>query len=133
MVAIADGDTITVLTASNRSVKIRLHGVDAPEKAQAFGQAAKQTLSNYVFGQRVVVKRQTVDQYGRLVAVVTPEGKSESANERQLKEGMAWWYKQYAGSNEKYKAMEAAAKSAQRGLWKDASPVAPWEFRHEKR
>jgi endonuclease YncB( thermonuclease family) len=131
VVGISDGDTITVVTASQRSVKIRLHGVDAPEKAQPYGQAAKQTLSNYVFQQRVIVKRQTVDQYGRLVAVVTPEGKSESANERQLKEGMAWWYKQYAPSNTKFEQLQSEAKTAKRGLWKDENPTPPWEFRRE--
>ena len=133
VVAIADGDTLTVLDSQNQQHKIRLNGIDAPESAQEFGQASKRNLSDLVFGKDVTVIWSKVDRYQRLVGTVLVG--STNANLEQLKAGLAWFYRQYAGDvpqteRAKYEAAETEAKAGKRGLWQQARPVPPWEFRH---
>jgi micrococcal nuclease len=129
VVGVADGDTITVLR-DKTPVKIRLQAVDCPEKAQPFGEKAKQFTSNMVFGKVVTVKVATKDKYGRTVAWVSVGGKT--LNEELLRAGLAWHYKHYDKS-EKLATLEREAKAAKRGLWADANPTAPWEWRHSKK
>jgi len=136
VVAIADGDTITVLDAQHQQHKIRLSGIDAPEKAQAFGQASKQHLSDLVFGREVLVTWAKLDRYGRKVGKVWL-GQADVCLV-QVRMGMAWHYKRYQSEQPSadqalYEAAESAARQAQVGLWADASPVAPWAFRHPSR
>lgn len=128
VVAVTDGDTLGVLR-EGREVKIRLHGIDAPESAQAFGSAAKQFASEHVFGKTVTVRVMDMDRYGRLVGVVTA-GTGTSLNEELVRGGMAWWYHQYGAQERKLAEAEIEARSARRGLWKDSYPVPPWAFRH---
>jgi endonuclease YncB( thermonuclease family) len=87
VVAIADGDTLTVLDASNRQHKIRLDGIDAPESSQDFGSRAKQSLSDLVFGKTVNVISSKKDRYGRTLGKVTLEG--SDINLAQIY-GVAW-------------------------------------------
>jgi len=132
VVAVADGDTITVLR-DKTEVKIRLHGVDAPEKAQPFGEKAKQHTSGLVFGKEVRVEVVTRDKYGRTVARVLyrpVRGAESCLNEELVKAGLAWWYRQYSLKDKKLAQLEEEAKKAKRGLWADASPTPPWEYRH---
>ena len=133
VVAIADGDTLTVLDSQNQQRKIRLNGIDAPESAQEFGQASKRNLSELVFGKEVAVIWSKVDKYQRLVGTVLVG--STNANLEQLKAGLAWYYRQYAGDvpeieRAQYETAETEAKEGKRGLWQQARPVPPWEFRH---
>lgn len=133
VVAIADGDTITMLDASNQQHKIRLQGIDAPEKKQAFGQRSKASLSSMVYGKPVTVEWSKRDRYQRIVGVVLVDG--VDCNLEQVKAGMAWWYRQYSkeqspADRAKYETAESQAKAGRVGLWSDADPVAPWEFRH---
>ena len=93
VVGVADGDTITVLDASKSQHKIRLSGIDAPEKAQAFGQRSKQSLSDLVFGKTVQIDTGKTDRYGRELGKVLVDGMD--ANLAQIKSGMAWHYKAY--------------------------------------
>lgn len=93
VVGVADGDTITVLDAGNQQYKIRLSGIDAPEKNQPFGQTSKQSLSDQVFGRQVAVETGKVDKYGRNVGKVLVDGKD--ANLEQIKRGLAWHYKRF--------------------------------------
>ena len=93
VVAVADGDTITVLDANKVQHKIRLGGIDAPEKAQPYGQTSKQSLSDLVYGKTVMVDTDKTDRYGREVGKVLVDG--VDANLEQLKRGMAWHYKAY--------------------------------------
>lgn len=135
VVGIADGDTITVLDATNTQHKIRLAGIDAPEKKQPYGQASKQHLSDQVFNKDVSLVCGKTDRYKRSICVVRIFGKD--ANLEQVKAGMAWWYRKYqneqtAQQRADYEAAEAVAKSGRIGLWRDAEPVAPWEWRHRK-
>ncbi len=131
VVAVADGDTLTLLDANHQTFKIRLAAIDAPEKSQAFGNRAKQTLSRLCFGKEAIATIETIERYGRYVAEVYCEG--VNANEALLSEGMAWVYTQYAKKFPHYKALEDAARQQRLGLWADANPIPPWEFRRKKR
>ena len=133
VVGVADGDTITVLNASDTQHKIRLAGIDAPEKHQPFGQRSKESLSDLVFGRAVMVETDKRDKYGRNVGKVLVDG--NDANLEKVKRGLACHYKQYekeqpANDRVEYAVAEGAARASRLGLWADAEPVAPWEFRH---
>ena len=135
VVGVADGDTVTVLDADNVQHKIRLAGIDAPEKKQAFGQRSKESLSNLVYDKQVDVETTKRDRYGRQIAKVLVG--SRDVNLVQVERGMAWFYRQYQreqspNDQRLYEAAEDAAKVGGRGLWRDANPVPPWEFRHNK-
>lgn len=136
VVGVSDGDTITVLDAKNRQHKVRLAGIDAPEKSQAFGQASKKNLSELVFGEAVVVEWQKLDRYGRVVGKVSLEGFDVCLE--QIRKGMAWHYKKYAGDQsagdrQTYAAVEVEAREARLGLWIYESPEPPWDYRHRGR
>jgi len=133
VVAVADGDTITVLDANKVQHKIRLGGIDAPEKAQPYGQTSKQSLSDLVYGKTVTVGTDKTDHYGREVGKVQVDG--VDANLEQVRRGLAWHYKAYQREQSPedrlaYAAAEKDAAAARLGLWQDAVPVAPWEWRH---
>ena len=132
VVGVADGDTVTVLDEHKVQHKVRLAGIDAPEKGMAFGQRSKQHLSALVFGKTVTLEGDKVDRYGRTVAKVLVEGRD--ANLAQVAAGMAWHYKKYereqsAEDRTTYAASEQVAREARRGLWQDSLPVAPWDWR----
>ena len=130
VVGVVDGDTITVLVGVEPK-RVRLAGIDAPEKGQAFGQRAKQATSRLVFGRtvRVVVRGQ--DRYGRTLGeVLLPDGKS--VNKRLVGEGWAWHYTSYS-KGQRLAELEAAARRSRRGLWVDPRAVPPWEFRTANR
>lgn len=132
VVGITDGDTFKGLTNEKQEIRFRIYGIDAPEKNQAFGTRSKQYLSDLIFGKTVVIKVQSRrDRYGRpIVWVYTPAGKDVSAE--MLKAGMAWHYKRYDSSPE-YARYETNARKSRIGLWADKNPLAPWDFRHNKK
>lgn len=126
-VGVSDGDTISVLHDGNE-VRVRLNGVDSPEKDQPFASVAKQFTSDAVHGQTITVYPVETDQYGRTVAdVLMPNG--ESLNEALVGAGLAWWFRRYAPENTRLQELETGARQARRGLWRDANPIPPWEFR----
>ena len=129
VVAIADGDTFTLLTGDKQQVKIRLYGIDCPEKKQDFGQVAKQRLSDLVFGQKVSIIKKDIDRYGRTVALVYK--KDICINEELLKEGLAWHYVTY-DQNPAWERLEKQARREKRGLWVQPHPLPPWEWRKKK-
>ena len=136
VVSVADGDTVTVLDAANVQHKIRLSGIDAPEKAQAFGNRSKESLSGMVFDKPVTVETEKKDRYGRAVGKVLINGMD--VNLEQVQRGFAWHYKEYereqsANDRKLYDFAEKEARTTRRGLWRDAEPLAPWEFRKAKR
>lgn len=135
VVGVTDGDTITVLDAGHTQYKIRLAGIDAPEKKQAFGQVSKKSLSDLVYEKVVSVEYSKQDRYGRIVGKVLVNGLD--ANLEQVKRGMAWFYKKY--ENEQplqdrldYFHAQDLAEMEKVGLWADNGPVAPWDFRKLK-
>jgi len=136
VVSVADGDTITVLDSTDTQHRIRLEGIDAPESHQAFGSRSKQNLSEMIFGKDVTVVYQKTDQYGRLVGKILLDGRD--VNLEQVKAGMAWHYKEYEREQtpedrELYAKAEDEARAARRGLWVDADPIEPSQFRREQR
>lgn len=130
VVSIADGDTITVLDAEKVQHKIRLEGIDAPEKGQAFGTKAKEKMSELVGEKDVIVRWEKKDRYGRILGDVLLGDRH--INLEMVQEGLAWHYKQYSKSKELAEA-EDEARKAKKGLWADKSPEPPWEFRKKGR
>ena len=135
VVGIADGDTITVLDRTKTRHKVRLAGIDAPEKSQPFGQAAKKHLSDRVVNKDVTLECGKTDKYRRDVCVVMIDG--QDATLPMLANGLAWWYRMYQKEQTRqqradYEAAEAIAKAGKVGLWRDAEPTPPWDWRHGK-
>jgi len=119
-----DGDTISVMR-NGRAVKVRLHGVDCPEKKQAFGTRARQYTSEMAFGNEVEIRVKITRRYGRIVGeVILPDG--SSLNKELVYAGLAWWYRKYASNDQTLKALEVGARA-------DKNPIPPWEWRRGKR
>ena len=132
VIGVADGDTITVLR-DKEQIRIRLYGIDCPERRQAFSRKAKQFTSKMVFGKVVEVEPVDIDRYGRLVALVTVF--QRLVNEELIKAGFAWVYTRYCIMPicERWKVLENEAREAKRGLWVEPNPIPPWEFRRQER
>ncbi len=131
VVRILDGDTIEVLYQL-KPQRIRLGGVDCPERRQAFGTVARQFTAEHAFGRTVTVKVHDTDRYGRTVGeVILPDG--DSLNYELVRAGLAWWYRQYARKDMRLAEAEAEARDAGRGLWADPHAKAPWDFRRQGR
>lgn len=128
VVAVLDGDTIDVLI-DRQPVRVRLAQIDAPEKRQAFGTRARQALASMVFQQSVKVVDTGRDRYGRVLGTVFLSGKN--INAAMVEQGMAWVYRQYAKDQALF-ALEEDARKHGRGLWVDANPIPPWEYRRPK-
>lgn len=126
VISIADGDTCTVLTSSREQIKIRLAGIDTPEKSQAYGTKAKQALSSKIYNKTVRIAGQSKDRYGRVIADIYV-GK-RWVNLEMVKEGWAWHYKRYSKDSQ-LAAAETQAKKLKKGLWKDSDPTPPWDYR----
>jgi endonuclease YncB( thermonuclease family) len=129
VVKIADGDTLTALSADLQQVKCRLYGIDAPEKKQAFGQASKLSLAQLSFGRTARIDIVGHDRYGRAICRVAVDG--VDVNKEQIARGMAWMYRDYA-SDIAYSQAESGAQVRRIGIWQDARPVPPWDFRRKK-
>jgi len=134
VIRVGDGDTITVLDAGNKQTKIRVMGIDAPEKGQPFGNASRESLASMVAGRNVTVEWHKRDRYDRLVGQVFAD--SHDVGLVQIERGMAWHYKAYAREQrpedaQAYAHAEVEAKAARRGLWADPKPVPPWEWRRK--
>lgn len=129
MVGVSDGDTITVL-AGTEQVKVRLNGIDCPERGQPFGGKARQLTSELAFGKRVTVRPFGHDRYGRVLGeVLLPGGRV--LNEELVAAGMAWHYTRYS-DDATLARLERRAREARVGVWSEGQPVAPWEFRESQ-
>ena len=136
VVRVTDGDTIVVLDSGNAQHKIRLTGIDAPERGQAYGTKSKEHLSGSVAGKFVVVEYDKRDRYQRILGKVLLS--NQDMNLEQVRAGLAWHYKKYQTEQtqvdrELYSVAEIEARDAKRGLWYDPEPIPPWEYRHAKR
>jgi endonuclease YncB( thermonuclease family) len=132
VVGLADGDTLTVLDQSKAQHRIRLAGIDAPEKRQPFGDRSRQHLASLTFRKQVVVDWHKADRYGRIVGKVTV-GEVDVGLE-QVRAGMAWHYKAYEREQSPedratYAAAEEHARAGHLGLWRETGPLPPWDFR----
>ncbi|WP_312146033.1 MULTISPECIES: thermonuclease family protein [Stutzerimonas stutzeri subgroup] len=128
VVAIADGDTLTLLTPAKQQIKIRLAEIDTPESRQPYGQKAKQALADLTFRKRVTADIESVDRYGRSIARISVNG--VDVNRALVKAGAAWVYRAY-NRDKSLLQVEAEARKAKRGLWAlpESERVAPWDWR----
>ena len=145
VVGVTDGDTIIVRAAKREQHKIRLGGSDAPEKAQPFWQRSKENLSRLVFDRDVRVEWEKRDKYKRIVGTVWVQPvscptcpKTLDAGLAQLTVVLAWWYRKYAKEQSpeaagRYEFAEQEARAKRAGLWVDADPVPPWDWRRGER
>jgi micrococcal nuclease len=126
VLAVSDGDTITVLHGGAKEV-VRLNGIDCPEKTQAFGRKAKKFTSDKAMNKTVTVDAKKVDRDGRTIGdIILDDG--TSLNRELLQEGLAWWFFKHS-DDQTLKALEWAARDEKRGLWRDPIPIPPWVFR----
>jgi endonuclease YncB( thermonuclease family) len=145
VVSVTDGDTIKVLDENNTQHKVRLTGIDAPERGQPFGLASKKYLASMLGGKEVFVESNKNDRYGRVLGKVWVQpadcpscGKTLDINHAQLLAGMAWWYRYYAKQQSaedrgRYESAEDEAKARDRGLWSVPDPVNPYDWRKGRR
>jgi endonuclease YncB( thermonuclease family) len=145
VVAVTDGDTIKILDNNRVQHKIRLTGIDAPEKAQPFGTASRKHLASMVAGKDVHVETSKNDRYGRVLGKVWVQpqncsgcGKTLNANLAQILAGMAWWYQDYAKDQPvqdrvRYESAVKEARKRKLGLWSEPDPVPPWAWRRGQR
>ena len=135
VVAISDGDTLTARCPTAdaahpyQQVKVRISAIDAPEKAQPFGQRSRQHLAELCFQVEAKITPRSKDRYGRTIADVECRGKN--AGTEQVQAGLAWYYVKYGKGYEQLAGVEAGARDARRGLWSQPGAVAPWEWRRD--
>lgn len=132
VVGIADGDTLTLLTGERQQVRVRLAGIDTPERAQPYGTRARQELSDLAFGKQARVEVEDTDRYGRAVGRVHAEGRD--VNAEMVRRGAAWVYRRF-NHDPTLPRLEEEARAVSRGLWAlpEAQRVPPWEWRAAKR
>ena len=134
VVGITDGDTLTLLV-DRQQYKIRIAGIDAPERHQAWGDKSKLNISRLSFNQPAVADCPKVDRWGRQICKVTVNGVDIGLE--QVKDGMAWWFRKYAKEQaaedrSDYENAESMSQLRRLGLWGDANPMPPWDFRRKK-
>jgi micrococcal nuclease len=131
VVSVLDGDTLEVLNG-HHAERIRLSGIDCPEKGQAFGNRAKQAASALAFGKEVTLQTHGLDKYKRTLAdVILPDGMN--LNQELVRQGWCWWYGKYAPGDMVLERLETEAREARKGLWADPAPIPPWEWRKKSR
>ena len=149
IVRIVDGDTLIVLDVHNTQHRVRLAGIDTPERGQPFGNRAKQNLSRLTGGQEAEVEWNKKDRWGRLIGTVwvrSPDTKCQDnecpktldAGMAQLTQGFAWQFKRYAHEQpeeqrERYAFAEHEARAKRVGVWSDPDSIPPWEWRKKRR
>jgi endonuclease YncB( thermonuclease family) len=145
VVSVIDGDTIRVLDADQVEYRVRLSGIDAPEKGQPYNKVSRKHLASLVAGKEVFVETGKQDIYGRVVGKVWVRpadcprcGKTLDVNYAQILAGMAWWYRYYAREQSpedrgRYESAEEEARARQWGLWADPKPINPYEWRESHR
>ncbi len=136
IIGITDGDTLTLLDADHIPHKIRIAGIDAPEKRQPFGEKTKTNLSALAYNRQAQADCRKIDRYRRQICVVYVNGRDVGLE--QIKAGTAWWYRQYAREQTKqeriaYEHAEFLAKLHRHGLWNSKNPTPPWEWRRNRR
>ena len=130
-VGVSDGDSLHLELPDGERVRVRLYGIDAPEKDQECALAARKKLGKLIYDKKIRVEVLDVDKYGRYVGKVYAGARY--VNRYMLKEGLAWHYKHYAADDELLAEAEARAKAAGRGIWSTESPCRPRIFRSEQR
>ena len=130
VIKIVDGDTFDLLTENKTTLRIRMNGIDCPERKQDYYQVCKDALGDYIFGKEVSLITYGTDRYKRTIAEVYIG--SEDINLKMITNGYAWHYKKYS-SDAKMALAEKEARIQKYGLWAMINPVAPWDFRTIKK
>lgn len=133
VVKVIDGDSLKI-QRNGELLEVRLYGIDTPEYKQAFSNKAKQFTKRLAYRKVVSVVEKDIDRYGRIVGLVTSQGKL--VNRELVRNGFAWYYPRYCRSQPvcgELQLMERKARKERRGLWKDENPVAPWDWKRQKR
>ena len=123
---VTDGDTIVLMDRR----RVRLHGIDAPERDQPYGDIATAAL-NYMVGRSVYYVETDTDRYGRMVATLYHSKDGYDINASMVCAGYAWWYERYAPDSQILDDCQIEAQQAPKGLWEDEDPMAPWEWRRK--
>ncbi len=136
VIRVADGDTLTIRTSQPPDYRIRISGIDAPEKGQPFGNRSKQNLAQLALNKQAQLDCYKTDRYQRKVCRVAVEGRD--GGREQVRVGAAWWYRAYAkeqtaAERREYENAEDQARAAKGGLWREHNPVPPWEWRRSQR
>lgn len=129
VVGVHDGDTLTVL-AGGQNLRVRLSGIDAPEREQRHGDASRASLHELCYERMAAVVTAGKDRYGRLVGVVSCDG--VAVNREQVRRGWAWVYVRYVGNGSPLYTDEREAREERRGLWEGYDPRPPWEWRSRR-
>ncbi len=132
VVSVTDGDTIKVFNAGKGQVKIRLYGIDTPEKGQPYGKAAGKYLASLIAGETVDIETVTKDRYGRTVGIVSDS--ERNINQEMVQAGYAWVYQRYCDRSfcDYWLTLENEAQTGKLGLWQEPNPIPPWEWRRRK-
>lgn len=130
-VGVSDGDSLLLELPGGERVRVRLFGIDAPEKDQDFALPARKKLTRLVYDKQIRVEVQDMDKYGRYVGKVYAGARY--VNRFMLKEGLAWLYRHYAAGDAELAEAEARARAAKRGIWASSAPLRPRNFRSERR
>ncbi len=131
VIAIYDGDTYSLLTLDNKTLKVRMEGIDAPEREMPFYKASRKKLSDLIYKKRVYFDKTGEDIHGRSLGFTYLEDGTDVDIE-MLKAGMVWHFKRY-NDNPDYADAEDLARDQKVGLWQDAYPEAPWTYRRNNR
>lgn len=131
VVRVADGDTVSVLDANKKQHKIRLYGIDTPERDQPHGKQSRRALADMVADEQVGVVIVETDSYGR--AVGTLYHNDIHVNAAMVRSGNAWWYRYYAPHSRLLSEAEKSAREESLGLWAQADPIPPWDWRRNQR
>src|SRR5687768_13676460 len=130
VVNVSDGDTLTLLV-DTKQVRVRLDAIDAPERGQAYGRRAQESLAELCAKRTARVVPKGLDRYGRTVGVIVCDG--VDASSEQVKRGMAWVFDRYAPRNSPLYGLQREAQATRRGLRSERHPVAPWDWRQRRR
>lgn len=130
IIGVSDGDSVSLLDENNVVFKIRLNGIDAPEKKQDYGSVSKNFIGDLIYDKKVWVITNGKDRYGRTIGTIylSESMNGKSVNEMSLENGMSWHYKKY-DNNIFWSNLELKAKEGKVGLWKLPNPIPPWSFR----
>ena len=130
VIKVIDGDTFDLLTLKD-TIRVRIYGIDAPERGMPYYDVAKKYLNELSYGKNVAIRIEDVDSYKRIVATVYL-GNGENLGLSMINAGLAWHYKYYSNDKE-FSTAEKKARRLRKGLWADKDPIAPWKSRQLKK
>lgn len=130
VVRVADGDTVTILTDQREQIRVRLDGIDAPERGQDFGTKATLFVRDLCLNKTVTIHKKETDRYGRVLGVLYVG--DVNVNEALIRQGLAWHYKHYS-NDPILDSLERLARREKLNIWSMDSPIAPWIYRKSKK